>query len=447
MKHILISSYPNREIRVTLVRSQIGKKETYAETAEDILSKDDDSTPHLSFAQNSLRSTEPLSQPSEEPRQAPGYGGLPRRQKFSLYGRRTILHAGGALERTHGHEDCLFLTVTHPGSTVESFRALAEYSAHAVKTLQGWLSRHIPNKLSIYTWEWQKRGALHLHLVLHCPDRERGEWIRANLKAEWIRILDSIAEKSGVDVYRKNRGFSWVTDKSVVRVDAQWCEKSVAAYLSKYVSKATDANKRMPRNAFYPSRWYGVSRPLLQLTRELTFKVSLDSLRDRDGWETYEDCLSILQSYSIKCYEYSHKVGDGRTIVSYVNDNEQDSIWTSIMDSTIMNPDSSSNTEKTMRRLVRNGSILIKKHKVWLETYMHFYGNSRCSKLLNLPSYRDISRNDLIFLVDALAFSFRYTQKTRFELPGACQLWYSQMKDCLKDASSEDRVWIGAIFM
>ena len=445
MKHVLISSYPNREIRVTIVRSQIGKKETYSDTAEEIISDERGSTPHLSFAQNSPTATERPSQSREEPRQAPGHGGLPRHQRFSVYGRRTILHAGGALERTHGHKDCLFLTVTHPGSTVESFRAIAEYSAYAVQGLQRWLSNHIPNKLSIYTWEWQKRGALHLHMVLHVLDRERGEWIRANLKTEWIRILDSISDKSGVDVYRKNQGFSWVKDKSVVRVDAQWCEKSVAAYLSKYVSKATESNKRMPRNAFYPSRWYGVSRPLLQLTRELTFKVSLDSLRDRDGWDSYEDCLSLLQSYSLKCYEYSHKVGDGKTIVSYVNNNEQDSIWMSIMDLILTNPDSLSNTEKNLRRLARNGSILIRKHKVWLETFMHFYGNSRCCTLLNSPSCKDISRNDLIFLVDALGYSFRYTQRTRYELPGACQLWYSQMRDCLKAASSEDKEWIGAL--
>jgi hypothetical protein len=250
-----------------------------------------------------------------------------------------------------------------------------------------------------------------------------------------------------VDVYATTRGFSWKEKEEVVRVDAQWCEKSVAAYLSKYVSKATANNKCMGRKAFYPSRWYGVSRPLLQLTRELTFKVSLDSLRDTDGWETYENCLSLLQSYSVKCYEYSHKVGDGRTIVSYVNDNEQDSIWTSIMELILTNPDSSSNTEKNLRRLARNGSILIKKHKVWLETYMHFCGNSRCYTLLSLPSCKDISRNDLIFLVDALAFSFRYTQRTRYELPGACQLWYSQTRDCLKGASSEDKEWIGALYV
>ena len=445
MRRLLIQAYPNREMRVTIVRQQVSQSKTWETQIEKCKQAIADFSSHLSFAQNSLRPTESQSQLPSEKNNAPGYGGQTRFQKFSLYGRRQILRAGGALQRKVGKEQCLFLTLTHPGSTVESFRAIAHYSGMAVKLFQGWLSRHIPNKLSIYTWEWQSRGALHLHMVVACEDRDKGEWIRENLQSEWIRILDRIAEESKVNVWAKNKGFSWSSNKQIVRVDAQWCEKDVAGYLSKYVSKATAANKRLTRRNFCPSRWYGVSRPLLQLTREMTFAVSLDSLRDSEGWEGYEDSLSVLQQWALKCYEYSHRVGDGRTIVSYVNENEQDSIWTSIMDNLINPPDSLSNTEKDLRRLLRNGCILLRKHKVWFATFMHFYGNSRCSTLLNLPSFKDISRGDLIFLTDALAYSFRYTQRTRYELPGACQLWYSQTANCLKHAPSEDLEWIGAL--
>ena len=447
MRHIILESYPNREIRVTLVRSQIGKRETYEsqdETRDPIKTGPD---PYLSFAQNSLRPTECQLQVQGDKNLPPGYGGLPRYQKFSLYGRRQILRAGGALQRVVSKENCLFLTLTHPGSTTESFRALASYSGMVVKLFQGWLSRHISSKMSIYTWEWQKRGALHLHFVVACTDREKGEWIRRELQAEWIRILDRICKESGVDVYAKSKGFSWNRDKSVVRVDAQWCEKDVAGYLSKYVSKATKNNKLLTDCHFCPSRWYGVSRPLLQRLREMSFKVSLDSLRESEGFEAYENCLSVLQQWATKCYQYKHEVGDGKSIVSYVNANEQDSIWETIMTQIVNAPDSLSNTEMNLRRLARNGSILIRKHKTWFDSYMQFYGNSRCNMLLNLPSYKDISRADLIFLVDALAYSFRYTQKTRYELPGVCQLWYSQTADCLKNASSDDRKWIGALVL
>lgn len=444
MRRILIQSYPNREVRVTTVRQQVSQRkndETQNKTGDRQNLGD---SPNLSFAQNSLRPTESQSQPLPGKNKLPGFGGSTRYQKFSRYGRNQILRAGGALQKKVGKEKCLFLTLTHPGSTKVSMEALSKYSGMAVKLFQGWLSRHITNKLSIYTWEWQKRGALHLHFVVACEDIDRGEWIKANLKSEWIRILDRIAEESGVDVYAKNMGFSWVNNKQIVRVDAQWCEKDVAAYLSKYVSKATANNKILTDRHFCPSRWYGVSRPLLQALREMTFSISLDSMRERDAWEGYEDCLSVLQQWSNKCYEYSHKVGDGKTIVAYVNDNERESIWETMMTQLITAPDSASNTEMTLRRLARNGSILIKKHKTWFDTYTQFYGTSRCNMLLNLPSYRDISRNDLIFLLDALTYTFRYTQRTRYELPGACQLWYSQIANCLRDAPSDDLNWIGA---
>lgn len=443
MRHVLIESYPNREIRVTLVRQQVSQRKTGLDSKRDIGSYENEPDPHLSFAQNSPTSTEPHKGRHQKEGGRPGFGGLPRPQRFSVYGRRTILRAGGALERAHPHNECLFLTLTLPGSTRESFEAIARYSGMAVQSLHRWLSNHIPNKLSIYTWEWQQRGALHLHYVVHCPDRDRGEWIIKNLKSEWIRILDSICKASQIDLYRKHSGFSWASNKEITRVDAQWCEKSVAAYLSKYVSKGSEANKKMSLKSFFPSRWYGVSRPLLQLTREMSFKVSLDSLRDRDAWAMYEDCLAVLQSWGIKCYEYRHKVGDGKTIVSYSLETEQESIWHTIMTQICPTPDSCTNTEQNMRRLVRNGSILLRKHATWLKEFMGYYGKSRPGNLLNLSSYRDISRSDLVFLVDALAYSFRSHQRTRFELPGECKLWYSQMKTAIDSAPSEDREWIG----
>lgn len=102
-----------------------------------------------------------------------------------------------------------------------------------------------------------------------------------------------------------------------------------------------------------------------------------------------------------------------------------------------------SNTEQNLRRLARNGSILLRKHRTWLDTFMQFNGRSYGANLLNYPSFKDISRLDLIYLLDALAYSFRYTQRTRFELPGECKLWYSQLRTSVEEAPAEDKEWIG----
>lgn len=445
MRQISIESYPNREIRITLVRAQLSNRKTALDSSRDIGSYESDSE----LTCHSLKTRVPPKKPhkSEAPgnQLPPGFGGLPRFQRFSLYGRRQILRAGGALERECGHEDCLFLTLTLPGSTKAAYKAIACYSGKAVKLLHDWLSNHISNKLSIYTWEWQKRGALHLHYVVHCPDRERGEWIIKNLRTQWLRILDSICEASQIDLYRKHSGFSWASNKEITKVDAQWCKKSVAAYLSKYVSKAGKDSRSMGRDSYCPSRWYGVSRPLLNLTKSLSFKVTLDCLRERQAWMDYEECLSLLQSSAIKCYEYKHTVGDGKTIVAYVNENEQASIWNTITHQMNTHPDSFLNTEQNLRKLAANGVCLIKRHSIWLSTYMQFNEGFKGGKMLISCDTRDITRQDLIYLLDALLYSYRYTQKTRYELPGECKLWFMKVSSCLEKATDSDREWIGAL--
>lgn len=445
MRRILIQSYPNREIRVTTVREQVSRGKTN-ESHDETEGMTSSPSPPTCHSLKTLKGSENTQQKGLlQIDGEPGWGGLPRFQRFSTYARRQILRAGGALERSHPHQECLFLTLTLPGSTKVSFEAMARYSAMAVQRLKSWIGWRIKSNLSIYTWEWQKRGALHLHYVVHCADKEIGEYIRSHLKEQWIRILDSISEASGVDMYRKHAGFSWVNDKDSIRVDAQWCEKSVAAYLSKYVSKPKGEGEFRKTFFYCPSRWYGVSRPLLQLLREMTFKCTFDNLNSSEAWGRYEDCLSLLQAWALKCYDYKHKVGDGRTTVAYCNTNEQDSIWNDVMNLNRPNPDSSMNTELKLKRLARNGTSLMMKHPTWLASFTQFCASTHIYKVMKLPSYKDITRNDLLFLVDMLAYSFRYTQRTRFELPGACKLWYSQTSEVITSAPENDKEWIGAL--
>lgn len=443
MRLITVQKFPNREIRVTLCQQPPAKPFSF-ETQDETETIDDAPRPRfLSFAQNSKLPTESKQSGILESQPKTGYGGLQRSNlKFSSYARRMILRAGGALESSHPHSECLFLTLTLPGSTREAFEALARYSAFAVQRFKAWLGKRIKNNLSLYTWELQKRGALHLHYVVHCPSREDGEYILRNLRAQWIRILDAIAERSGTDVYARHRGFSWKTNKEVVRTDGQWCRKSVAAYLSKYVSKEIGKQDGRHR-AFCPSRWHGISRPLLQLLREMSYAVRLDYLRSHQALSLYEDCLSLLKSFSIKCYEYKHKVGTGKTLVSYATSEDTNALWEEIVNTLVPEHNSCSNTEQNMRRIIRNGCILIRKHRIWLDTFMQFNGQFYGAKLLNAHYFKDISRLDLIYLADALAYAFRHVQRTRCSLPGECKLWYSQLRTCVDEASQEDKEWIG----
>lgn len=428
-----------------MVRSPSGKPVTYETNDETEFGCNVVYEPTCHSLKTLHGSTKPHEQGRVGKGDRPGYGVLPRFQKFSTYARRTLLRAGGALEDSHPHNECLFLTLTLPGSTRESMEVLAKYSAYAVQHLKNWLGKRIKGNLSLYTWEWQKRGALHLHYVVYCPDKQVGEYIEKNLKVQWIRILDAIVKESGVDIYRKSSGFSWASNKDIVRVDCQWCEKSVAAYLSKYVSKASKANVSMPKNAFCPSRWYGVSRPLLALLREKTVRTCLSSLREAEAWENYEDCLSVLQSFGIKCYQYGHTVGSGKTIVSYVMQHERKSIWSQLMSVVKNTVDSSESIERKLLGLVQQGVYTMKRCPTWYSTFKQFCSNSRPAHLINSPLSADTTRADLAFLVDMLTYTYRYTERTRYELPGSAKLWYSSIKTFLSTESLRDDEWLKSI--
>lgn len=431
MRLINLESYPNREIRVTLVRSQVAAKFSYEDEKPSTKVLADPSSPTCHSRKTLKAPAKPRPLGTLELTGKPGWGGLPRYQRFSTYARRQILRAGGALEMFASHQDCLFLTLTLPGSTKVSMEALARFSGLAVQRLKAWIGWRIKENMSIYTWELQKRGALHLHYVVWCPNREVGEYIRQHLKEQWIRILDSISEASGVDMYQKHSGFSWASNKEIVRVDAQWCKKSVAAYLSKYVSKPNKFLGCGKEIAFCPSRWYGVSRPLLAKLREVSFRVSLDSLRDSDAWSIYTDCLSVLQQWGLKCYEYRHEVGDGKTIVGYVEKHEQDSIWKTIMTQISTTPDSSESTDRQLLRLIQNGVFLMRKHRSWHSTWNQFCQNSRPSHLISSPLSPSTTRADLAYLVDMLIYTYRHTERVQSELPGECNLWFTRITQYL----------------
>lgn len=426
LRNIKAEQYPNREIRVTITRDRAPTKFSY-ESESDRLFRVENQTALTCHSVKTLQGGEKRYPVGTLKLQGkPGYGGLPRLQKFSTYARRQLLRAGGALETVASYKDCLFLTVTLPGSTDESMEALARYSAFAVQRLKNWIGYRISNNLSLYTWELQKRGALHLHYVVHCPNRVAGEYIRTNLKAEWIRILDAIAAQSGVDVYRKGKGFTWQDSKDVVRVDAQWCEKSVAAYLSKYVSKPNKYIRTTGRVSFCPSRWSGVSRPLLAKLRELTKVIQVSSVGDMDGWAMYENCLSVLHSGAVKCYEYRHEFGDGKTIVSYSENNDLDSIWTHLMNELPTLQDSSVNIKENFLRIAREGVSLMMKSKPWFEIFKQFCLNSPPAQIIKSPIRRDIMARDLTYLLDMLGYTYRYLERTRGVKLGTHRRWYAR---------------------
>lgn len=317
---VRIQTFPNNEVRATYFWrrtpsiDELAMTEKVAGTLLDITSK-------LKPAQSTVTVGGEDDVTNSSPK--PGHGGESNVSGFTLYGRRQLLRAGGALDRSvDSPEDCLFLTGTLPGSTYEAKRAIANWSAYAVNLVQSWISKRVPQKLTLYVWEFQKRGALHLHYAVACPDKAAAEYIRTNWKAQWQRVIDSIGFKAGVDMWRKNANFTHANDKSVLQADAQYCKKSIANYLAKYVSKSQQQYKDNHWAKCKPSRYWGVSRPLNAILKSMTTTTEF-TFSNRKKWEaSHEDCLSVMQSWGKVSYSYGDRFNNAKVVVGYSNPGE-----------------------------------------------------------------------------------------------------------------------------
>lgn len=334
MYKILAQAFPNNEIRVTMSSVPGGRDPFDASDSTEVLLSDVDATDD-----DADRGPSPLSllPNSKTSRSSAGYGALPEKPtRFGVNAKRQLLRCGGALEKTAPTEEVLFLTGTLPGSTEDAFRAIAAYSGYIVNGLKAWISNYVQAKLDFYVWEYQKRGALHLHYAVWVPDVSARLSIIASFKEWWIQALHRVSDMAGCDLFRKNGSKTWLDDESKVRAVAEVCRKSVARYLAKYLSKSCTA-KRGPARLFTPSRWWGTSRPLKSLTASLTKTFEIITSGVQSVRRRWEEVYSACASSDSVTYCYRHKVGIGQTSVSYPTTNEEYQWLTSYLDSfTIM---------------------------------------------------------------------------------------------------------------
>lgn len=245
------------------------------------------------------------------------------RSKFGLNAKRTLLRIGGALNENDPRPEMgVFLTGTLPGSTPQALSAIAEESSYLVHRVKAWISTYVPAKLDFYVWELQKRGALHLHYYLYCPDLSARDRILRGWKKEWGRLLLAVGRKHGCEMFQRGFGDRRVHGMEALQAPAQQVRKNVAAYLAKYCSK--NANIPNSSNAKYtPKRWWGCSRPLLALLREKTQEgvFMFAGVNQAHTWlYSLRDDTSPLAE---KDYSYPHKVGVGVTVVQYFTE----SLW------------------------------------------------------------------------------------------------------------------------
>jgi hypothetical protein len=154
-------------------------------------------------------------------------------------------------------------------------------------------------------WEYQKRGALHLHVAVRLQDGVECQRLKNTWKRRWIALIDKIGERSGTDMFQKCDGTTWQDRRWVVRTDAQTVEKSVSRYLSKYCSKTSD--KRRKKTLYPPASWWFASANLRSQAKALRTEYTLQGLTLGEAHNIFESLGGFLSSASSCVYRLYNK--------------------------------------------------------------------------------------------------------------------------------------------
>ncbi len=320
--NLKIAEYPNNEIRATLYR--VTNRRSCADSCDAIPDEVGGDLGSKPDSERDSGSVPPLDISAELSRKSlPGYGGVPKATKFGLNARRIISRCAGVFDRDEiPNCQCLFLTGTIPGSTKEAFDAVAKWSSWLVKSVKTWISNcGVTDNYSLYCWEFQSRGALHIHYLVLVKDPIIRQLVMWKWAMKWGQLIDAVGKKEGVDMWRKSDGSTWAGRKSVLQAPAQFVRHSVGSYLSDYLSKnSPEPGKNIVGECMNPVRWWGASRPLLQRMRELSSEFIIEGIgfsRHRYMWERV--CRGF-KGAAAGYHEYCDKLGFARIAVAFCED-------------------------------------------------------------------------------------------------------------------------------
>jgi hypothetical protein len=273
-----------------------------------------------------------------------GYGFSPRRTKFTRLARHRILCGGSLLEKkSQSPAESTFITLTVPGDNTRTSLYVSNWSSYIVNRLLQYVRRDPRNKESgsyswFYCWENQKRGVLHLHLVLHHAAEGASKSLGDTIARAWYRILSDVSEKSFYCLFSRRGGKECVVSTSW-QYDVSPVYKSVACYISKYVSKGVStASTSGSRGFFAPARWWGMSRSLKRAIDRNSSRVVVENLSEAVATEVFLELERLIKSFDVvQSYDYSfdlsygsYHVGSGRVVKFYLSREHHESLSVSI---------------------------------------------------------------------------------------------------------------------
>jgi hypothetical protein len=258
--------------------------------------------------------------------------------KFGHVARRKMQSAGYVFDqlcqRVDQPPNAVFLTLTLPGSTDEAIRTLAGWTGYISNRLfQVVRDCEKSNDITLHwlkAWEWQKRGALHLHLVLGadstvshnillgCAKAIKDKWHDILLSFYSLPVPRPVIKFGGrvgcmpiVDMYERKNAKpgqikTWRNYPNDWQDKIESVKKSVGRYLSKYTGKSKELLGNIPSILYYPSRWYGFSRILHDSVASQTIDIrcELNSLTDTAFRTFVEDLISTLKPLSVRADDF-----------------------------------------------------------------------------------------------------------------------------------------------
>ena len=235
-------------------------------------------------------------------------------KKFGNIQAQHIHECGASLEMlAHDPRFCHVTTLTLPANTDEAFECLAAHSGAIINSLFQPLRDKYPDTNHwFFVWEYQKRGALHLHIAHYHPDECEGMLIGNILIEQWHKILCDISDSSGIWMLSSKHHGDYEM-KDFYQYHTQPMYKSVAGYFSKYASKASQKEEnnyvRKFSQMYPPSRFWGCSSQIKKIRNEFSFHNCRDYTEQKEFMyflfvrvhRMISDCEIVLQkSYSFK---------------------------------------------------------------------------------------------------------------------------------------------------
>lgn len=153
-----------------------------------------------------------------------------------------------------------------------------------------------------------------MHLCISTQSSVRSLYLGSKLRRQWTQVLEDVRCKSGVDLFLHQKG-DRCTIRQLWQNDLQQCQRSVAAYFSKYASKETQSAKKgfggkAIEHPYYPARWWGCQRQLRQEVEGERFLLRIEGVEE----DLVTDALVLAENWCnantpIKSYRYDFELG------------------------------------------------------------------------------------------------------------------------------------------